>query len=575
MFRSGTTIYVHSESLEDYKSNGYWNDYYNILPLETMSANLGLELEILGNIVYTGSDRFATPARIRLTGDLSKLKDIDSFGYYIGSELYPLSDINSTTETTLYYNDDYFTMDYSAFVATAKISAGSYIKFTDGNIARYDNRELELTYDQKPSVTFVSIDASSFTVNVTGGYWIYDFEEQIQGNCYFSGSITRIDGEHSHSYSFTAEDYQDVYVYYSYRLRGATATDYDHNTTNSLHFRKNSDGSILREVVFNTDNDLSGYSVRFSALEQTWSGYENDSEGIYYFTHGLKLGITADEELMAESQEIGIYLTADNQEYTHPMTSVQMDTVGISFSKDKYSLDWSNQYAAKNVNFGTYAILKNGQKLKFNETPLTLYYDKKPSATFLSAKSEFLGAEKKMVYDYTYDDNGTAIDSVLVEKTLCSYADTLRFKIEGAVWMKDYTYYVYDYGEAGENYSGLGLPGDSNFRWAPGRSRYLENPAWEAEYFLFENNASYDVSTNYLKRTWNADNTCTMEIVEGKHENPYVSSSAAIKAPAGWSVMRPKEADIIRKTDRVVIKNDVPSYNARTFRLSDNSSLRD
>lgn len=198
-----TTIYVHEDALETYKSSG-WAYNYTILPFDMMTVSLGLEFEMTGEPTFTDGF-FHFPVSVNVTGDAAVLEYAAEFGYFtkpVGNDYYydegvvyyPVSTLNQSQTISLDVYSYYAAIDYESQKATAQYQLGAYIRMIDGTVVTYGKQAVDLLYDQKLSFEYVKHEITgteasgsrnyvNFTVEykVTGAYWLENLELNYDG----------------------------------------------------------------------------------------------------------------------------------------------------------------------------------------------------------------------------------------------------------------------------------------------------------------------------------------------------------------------------------------------------------
>lgn len=195
-----TTIYVHSDVVDDYKDSEEWG-YYTILPYEMMSISLSTDFELTGEPTYYDG-YFNFPVSVCVSGDIANADNVEEFGYFIKSAnndyyydddvtYYPVETLGEDIESIVpIYN---YNMSYNRteYIASAKCEVGAYIRLVDGSVVIYNKHLVEFIYDEKPSVEFLGYEitdrsigsSSSYTTiyfsaeyKIYGSYWMNDID---------------------------------------------------------------------------------------------------------------------------------------------------------------------------------------------------------------------------------------------------------------------------------------------------------------------------------------------------------------------------------------------------------------
>lgn len=195
-----TTIYVHSDVVEDYKDSEDWG-YYTILPYEMMSISLSTDFEITGEPTYYDS-YFNFPVSVCVSGDIANADNVEEFGYFIKSAnndyyydddvtYYPVETLGEDIESIVPIGTYNMSYNRTEYIASAKCEVGAYIRLVDGSVVIYNKHLVEFIYDEKPSVEFLGYEitdrsigsSSSYTTiyfsaeyKIYGSYWMNDID---------------------------------------------------------------------------------------------------------------------------------------------------------------------------------------------------------------------------------------------------------------------------------------------------------------------------------------------------------------------------------------------------------------
>ena len=581
----GTVMYVPDESVEAYKKaylyGGYDSSRYTILPMSMLDSKISFAYESLDEATYVnGSFRF--PMNVTLTGDISKLSNVSDYGYfydikrrwndYADYQYVTLKSLNSARKVNLrvnyddYYSSEYEIQEYEDYIEfTARM--GAYVRFEDGTVIHYDAIDVPLKYSSNVWIDFTGVenvrfdDYLSFTLSYNAGGTFF-LESEYGGKSVTKATWTKCmwrlrhnDSEQHIGVNNTFADGNNRRTTIEIPINPPTninetlyftltlMDDYE-RISETIHFAYSPDGTITAQLEGEDDDNnsdldesLSNYSVRLNTFEQKWSSYEyiNDPDAPgYSFFHGMKLCVEADEKLLENSQEVGVYCRyGEGYAYTStiPLTSgVVNEDYYYYFTKDFYNYKIEEAYASYDVYIGTYAILTDGTAVTYNEQPFTFSYDRKPEVTLLDSKRNLYSAEVTEGIKYSYDDAGNVTDSTMVKEMLYNYNDTLRFNVSGGAWIANMyhanknsqkTYYrliadeIYDGSFYWSNFWGV---------WGSDSSRTI------SEYILYYDYTigGWKTSTNQLIPTWYSDNTCSLEVYDKTPEDSHVITTKSL-----------------------------------------------
>jgi len=282
--------------------------------------------------------------------------------------------------------------------------------------------------------------------------------------------------------------------------------------------------------------DMSQYTASIQMFNQTGCYfYVNHDENQNYLYHDYELQVSADEELTAKAEEIGVYwLYGEGYNFSgsYPVRPDETTVGYFVFNTNMYNVDGQNYRASYEIKMGVYAKMADGNTYKFGEQPVVLYYDKKPKISYTFAQREFLSSEIQPLVEYEYDGEGNPTDSLTVDRQVNFYRDSINFTLEGGLWLNNYyTAFEYD-SEDGKDvgYSFLDNEiGDGDWTWTPTRTVVPDYGLWQSEYFISWDGlmSGWMTSSNQLKSTWNDDGTCILTVSDEAPENDLVNSSSA------------------------------------------------
>ena len=562
---AGTIMYVPDESLAAYKKSfDYAIQYHSLIVLpESMSdIYLGVDCEILDDAMF-GGNTFTFPVSLKLTGNISGVSDIAEYGYYyavrnrwndpldymyyssnsIGST--KVIQINAQYDYEYVYEENY---DYIAFSAVV----GAYIRFKDGTVLRRDQKDLSLKYYNDPWVDFISVSDASCSddlsvkleYNAKGAFYIGGSESggKGYGDAYWRLSYPGGEDGMPIRNGFRDgynEGRQDIYVSLPRDLEEPLnftlmLMTNDKIISDTLSFVLNPDGSLEGYIGTFKPELEKEYTAKIDVFEQTWSSYSYGVNGQadYYLSHGIKMGVSADDELWNEADHLGIYWLYGEDYQNYTLVPLEKDKIlddgYIYFVPDLYNVDGSKYLATYDIMIGAYATLKDGTTLTFDQKPYTLYYDHKPQITMTSSVRDLVKSERKTVYEYTYDEQGYVLDSLsLGEKLVHTYIDTVNFSVTGGLWI-DTIYYATQYDDGSSSYSYLSNSlYDGGWWWAPMREMHDASRYWESEYILFSDyfSSNYKTSVNMLATSWYDDYRCSLEVVNQTPEDNIVNGN--------------------------------------------------
>lgn len=208
IFKDGTTIYVPAVSLDDYKDA--FGDEYAVLPYDMWSFTMNLEISSIETIFSYGE--LCNHMTITVSADLSEVSDAVEYGVYVTrydgnyTERFPIDVVNEETAVSCSLWRDWYEYDYDAFVASADVAVGVYLILNDETCIHYDEREMQLVYDQKPSVKFTDVDMTSsesdcayYTLGymVEGSLWMERNDYHYDGDGHVDISWDFSDGLHT------------------------------------------------------------------------------------------------------------------------------------------------------------------------------------------------------------------------------------------------------------------------------------------------------------------------------------------------------------------------------------------
>ena len=289
------------------------------------------------------------------------------------------------------------------------------------------------------------------------------------------------------------------------------------------------------------DEDLSKYSMELLAFDQVGSFYNytdvSDAPGFHFF-HDIDMAVSANDQLLADAAEIGIYWNYNKGNNTGSVALKNGEKLEgyLSFVRDFYNIDVENYRAYYQIEIGTYARLHDGKILKFNTQPYELNYQKEPKLKMTSSTREWLATEMRHKYEYTYDETGAVADSVsLGEFPVNIYQDSLNFDAVGTCWISD-VYYAYKY-DSLTDYQWIGTGsdiGDGNWYWHPSRTVFADQ-IWKSEYLLYKDiiSNSFRTSVNQLAVSWYDDYKCSLEVLDVTPEDSYVTGDSGVQTKSG------------------------------------------
>lgn len=556
-FPRGTVLYV--KDVEAYKK-AYSYTEYAILPFEMMDLALCLSCAVLDGATYK-DDTFSFPISVSVTGDLDKYSDLEEWGYCYAvknryAEYYQdfcfiaLNSLNDTVRANI--NVDRYDVDFDETTCYVDAKVGAYVRLNDGTVIIYDVSKVNLQYVFSPKVNFSNVGDARLEDNryvcfvadyaASGMFSYYSKGEYMweiiatgidpfYGSIYSDASFGE-DGRGLSEFWIEIDrlnDYVDLSNMtqpYEFSVR-LSHHYYDvRPISNSIYITMYPDGSVQASLDESGQEGNEGYSVDYAVFEKIAVYYDGND----CFDNFFRIGITADQELINQSEEMGIYFTYGNENQYEDWLALEpgqvYDNIMLYFYKDLYGFDYSNYRASMTMNLSIYARLKNGRMLKFNEQPVELVYDKKPAARFLSATSTYLGTDK---YSYMAPvENGNPADSVEVTVEYRAYRDSLSFETQGSVWMYQKELYYARKNSQETDYQMLTLPSDGggySWFWTPYEYVYNDIEAWSESYWMYYDicKGGYQTSENYLKRSFADDYTCSYEIVNEKPDDYHAS----------------------------------------------------
>lgn len=199
-----TTIYVHSDVVDDYKDSEDWG-YYTILPYEMMSISLSTDFEITGEPTYYDG-YFNFPVSVCVSGDIANADNVEEFGYFIKSAnndysydnvvtYYPVETLGEDIESIVPIGTYNMSYNRTEYIASAKCEVGAYIRLVDGSVVIYNKHLVEFIYDEKPSVEFLGYEITDRSIGSSSSYTTIYFsaEYKIYGRYWMNDIDVRYD----------------------------------------------------------------------------------------------------------------------------------------------------------------------------------------------------------------------------------------------------------------------------------------------------------------------------------------------------------------------------------------------
>ncbi|MBR4844614.1 MAG: leucine-rich repeat protein [Alistipes sp.] len=326
-----TTIYVHSDVVEDYKDSEIWGRY-SILPYEMMSINLNVELEFTGEPTYY-DNHFNFPVSVSVNGNIGNAENVEEFGYFVKpsnddyyyeSEIsyYPIEALGVDTDSSISIYS--MNIDENEYIARANCEVGAYIRLVDGTVVTYDKRSVEFVYDEKPSIELLDYQITDRSVSsgyttlyfnarykIYGNYWIRDFDIESQ----YYGDYGYI----STDYTFDENGIFVISGYWKYYNSDSDST-----------------ASIWIEYMCRDYNYYSSEVIEFKAGDTPELNLETSVD---WFTHDLSL--------------VTEPITFDNGSVANPWDSIMVYWGGVDVVKFKYAIFETSQL----VGFSTWNII--------------------------------------------------------------------------------------------------------------------------------------------------------------------------------------------------------------------------
>lgn len=394
-FSKTTTIYVHPDVVEDYKTTSYWSNY-TILPYDMMSINLSTDMEFAGEPTYYDG-AFNFPVSVCVDGDIATAENVEEFGYFVKMPknyynndiwYYPVEELGVEVDQTISINGEYMSVDSANYVASANCEVGAYVRLVDGTYVIYNKHLVEFVYDEKPSFELVGYELTDMSVGSSYTYLYFTAEYEVSGRCWLYDLDLQSDGYvYVQDASWSDEDIYIIRGYWRYYNTDENPVaniwirymdfEYCYFDTDSFTLT-NEFPDVEAEVAMGSCSEMYGFDVEAEFPSGYWAAIRVKANGnhlksikwVYAYTEDIdSLGLSNEEivtQYGSDASDMISYIKEDGQYFgrINASTGSSLTAVlGITsiFGKTKY---YRVDYTIPNATELEYAIY---QVSEYNE----------------------------------------------------------------------------------------------------------------------------------------------------------------------------------------------------------------